>query len=156
MSRNPLFDTMFVLQNMEQGEGSIEGLNIKPFESGHRMAKFDLTFTVEESEAGLACHMEYATALFTKETIERTSVHMMQLIDAVLENPEQALSKLEMVTTVEKEQVLNIFNDTNAEYPRDKTIHALFEEQVEQTPNHIAVVYEDKQFTYAELNARAN
>jgi non-ribosomal peptide synthetase component F len=78
------------------------------------------------------------------------------LLQVILENPDVKLSETSMITEVERDLILGEFNDTFTEYPRDKTVVQLFEEQVERTPEHIAVVYEEEQLTYQELNAKAN
>ncbi|WP_211234360.1 non-ribosomal peptide synthase/polyketide synthase, partial [Paenibacillus taiwanensis] len=156
VSRNPVFDTVFVLQNTEQGEWAIDGLRVTPQLTKHPVAKFDLTLQVEEGKAGLACSMEYATALYKQDTIERMSQHFSQLVDAVLLQPTARLDQLNMVTAQERIQLLQSFNDTDAEYPRDYTIHRLFEEQVERTPDAIALVAPDATLTYRALNEQAN
>ncbi|MCG7410875.1 non-ribosomal peptide synthase/polyketide synthase, partial [Paenibacillus sp. ACRRX] len=156
VSRNPVFDTVLVLQNTEQGEWAIEGLRVTPQMASHPVAKFDLTLQVEEGEAGLTCSMEYATALYKQDTIARMSQHFSQLIDGVILQPSARLDQLDMVTAQERIQLIEQFNDTDAEYPRDHTIHRLFEEQAERTPDAIAVVAPDATLTYKELNERAN
>ncbi|WP_374018202.1 condensation domain-containing protein [Paenibacillus thiaminolyticus] len=156
MSRNPLFDTMFVLQNLEQEDRRINGLQFQPYRTKYTVSKFDLTFIAVESGPEITCTMEYATALYKPETIKRMSEHLIQLIDAIIMQPEAKLSTLEMITAKEKKQILEVFNDTAVEYSRDKTIHQLFEERAEQTPNHIAIVFETRELTYSEVNERAN
>src|SRR6266550_3487133 len=78
------------------------------------------------------------------------------LLESAVNNPEQRLSELQLMTEEEREQVLVEWNNTTAEYPREKSIHQVFEEQVERAPDALAVIYEDKQVTYRELNERAN
>ncbi|MCY9731803.1 amino acid adenylation domain-containing protein, partial [Paenibacillus apiarius] len=156
MSRNPLFDTMFVLQNIEQRAVSIEGLTCKLYPNEHNIAKFDLTFSLTEEAEGIAGTIEYARSLYKEETIERMAAHFKQVIDAILSDPQRKLSSIEIISPEEKAQILETFNDTAADYPRDKTIHQLFEEQAERTPDQAAVVYEESQLTYRELNTKAN
>ncbi|MEQ7052119.1 non-ribosomal peptide synthase/polyketide synthase [Paenibacillaceae sp. P-4] len=156
VSRNPIFDTVLVLQNTEKGAWSIDGLAVTPNPIEHAVAKFDLTLHVEEDVDGLACSIEYATALYNRETIERLACHFNQLLEAVISNPEARLEQLGIITETEKQQLIEQFNDTSADYPRDKTIHRLFEEQVERTPDAIAVTGTDGFLTYQELNERAN
>ncbi|MCM3340480.1 non-ribosomal peptide synthase/polyketide synthase [Paenibacillus sp. MER TA 81-3] len=155
-SRNPLFDTVFVLQNTEQGTFDIDGLQLLPHPAEHPVAKFDLTFHIEEEAEGLACSIEYATALFQRETVARMAQHFRQLVEAVTGEPADRLDRLEMLTAEEKVQLVDRFNDTGADYPREKTIHLLFEEQAERTPAAVAVIFENAQLTYRELNERAN
>ncbi|MCC3380887.1 non-ribosomal peptide synthetase, partial [Paenibacillus farraposensis] len=156
LSRNPIFDTLFVLQNTEQGDQEIDGLQFKPYAHPHQTAKFDLTLHVTENEEELACSLEYATALFQRETVERMTKHLVQLIDVILEKPETKLSSIEIITPQEKVRIVEQFNATAADYPREKTIYQLFEEQAAGSLAHVAVVCEDARLTYRELNERAN
>ncbi|CAH1200787.1 Tyrocidine synthase 3 [Paenibacillus plantiphilus] len=156
MSRNPLFDTMFVLQNLERREAELEGLRLSPYAAGNRVAKFDLTLTAAEGTAGLSFTLEYSTALYEQETMERLAGHFSRLLEQLAANPDMKLADIELLDEPEKTQLLERFNDTRASYPSDRTIHSLFEEQVRKTPDHVAVVHEEDRLTYAELNARAN
>ena len=156
MSRNPLFDVMLVLQNNENvdiklGESEAEGTGIES-----TIAKFDMTFNISENDNKFEVGFEYCTDLFKAETAERIVKHFEEVLKAVTENAEQKLEDIEMMTAEEKQLILNDFNVTETEYPRDKTVVELFEEQVKKTPDNIALVFEDKELTYAELNARAN
>ncbi|BFH13822.1 hypothetical protein J6TS7_53130 [Paenibacillus dendritiformis] len=156
VSRNPLFDTMFVLQNTEQSEVSLEGLTCKLYPNEHNVAKFDLTFSLTEGAEGIAGSIEYACSLYKEETIERMAAHFQQVLDIILSDPQRKLSSIEIISPEEKAQILETFNDTAADYPRGKTIHQLVEEQAERTPDRTAVVYEGSQLTYRELNTKAN
>nr|WP_269671021.1 non-ribosomal peptide synthetase [Paenibacillus sp. 481] len=156
MSRNALFDTVFVLQNTSSHELQMEGLSLKPYPSESSVAKFDLTLEASEDEMGIIFNLEYGTMLYKRATIERMAGHFVQLIDCVVNDPQQPLSSIELVTPAEKEQLLDVFNGTEADYPRDKTIHQLFEDQVKRHPEQVAVVFEQTQLTYRELNERAN
>ncbi|MCY9628074.1 condensation domain-containing protein, partial [Paenibacillus thiaminolyticus] len=156
VSRNPLFDTMFVLQNIEQSEVSIEGLTCTLYPNEHHIAKFDLTFSLTEGAEGIAGTIEYACSLYKEETIRRMAGHFQQVLDTILSDPNRKLSSIEIISPEEKAQILETFNETAADYPRDKTIHQLVEEQAERTPDQAAVVYEGSQLTYRELNTKAN
>ncbi|KAF6627029.1 amino acid adenylation domain-containing protein [Paenibacillus sp. EKM208P] len=158
LSRNPLFDTMFALQNLEQKEQQLAGLQLAPYPSEQTTAKFDLSlFAVEDGEH-ISCALQYGTRLYKRETIERLTEHLQQLINAVIEQPDIVLSAIEMVSAQEKELLVQRFNDTVADYPypRDQALHVLFEEQVAQTPDRLAVTFADMQLTYRELNERAD
>ncbi|WP_019640671.1 non-ribosomal peptide synthetase [Paenibacillus fonticola] len=155
-SRNPLFDTMLVLQNMQMSEWKLEGLEVRPYPQKFRVAKFDLTVFATEVEGQLHFEWEYSTALFKKETVERMARHLAVIVEQVIECPDIRLDEIELVREEEKQQLLIAFNDTKVEYPMDKTIHALFEEQAERTPEAVAVVFNSEQLTYRELNAKAN
>ena len=156
MSRNPLFDVMFVLQNMETANLEIEGLKFTGYEPDEREAKFDLTFIAMEEEDSIQLSIEYCIGLFEKETIERLGVHLSNLLGVITDNRNILLGEIDILTEKERNKLLSEFNDTYVEYPRGKTIHKLFEEQVDQTPDKVALVFEDETMSYGELNARAN
>ncbi|WP_051541154.1 non-ribosomal peptide synthetase [Caldalkalibacillus mannanilyticus] len=156
LSRNALFNTMFTLQNTGQEEGELQGLRLQAYPQKHTISKFDLNINVVESEEGMLCSIEYATSLYMRETIELMAEHFTQLMKDVINDPQEKLLNLEMITAGEKTQILSVFNDTTADYPREKTIHQMFEEQVERTPDAIAIVFEDQEMSYRELNERAN
>ncbi|UCH96831.1 MAG: amino acid adenylation domain-containing protein, partial [Candidatus Aminicenantes bacterium] len=139
-SRNPLFDVMFVLQNMEIPEVEIPGLKLKPYEYENRTSKFDVTLLGEEKNKKLSFALEYGTKLFKQETILRFGKYFKRIVYSVLQQPEQKICEMEIITDQEKRQVLYDFNETGPGYPRDKTIHQLFARQVKQTPDHISVI----------------
>ncbi|MGN9865284.1 non-ribosomal peptide synthase/polyketide synthase [Bacillus swezeyi] len=157
LSRNPLFDTMFVLQNTEQEQLVMNDLTFSPYPSEHTMAKFDLTLTAVEEDTCIHCTMEYLTTLFKPETIERMMRHFVQLIDAIIEHPEAKLASLDMMTPQEKSDIWELFNDTAVNDKRiPSTIHQRFEQQAEHTPDHVAVMFENQTWTYRQLNERSN
>ncbi|MCP4699154.1 MAG: AMP-binding protein, partial [Gammaproteobacteria bacterium] len=155
LSHSPLFQVMLVLQNNDPLELTLPGLEITALAPDYPIAKFDLTLNVEEQNGGLYCLWEYATDLFRPETIERMAGHFEVLLTALAENPQQSVSRQPMLTEKETRQLL-AWNDTAADYPLDKTIVDLFELQVEKTPSNIAVVFEERQLTYRQLNEKAN
>jgi amino acid adenylation domain-containing protein/non-ribosomal peptide synthase protein (TIGR01720 family) len=155
-SRNPLFDVMFVMQNMGVADLKMDSLAMVSYEASHEIAKFDLTLTVEDSEETILLKLQYCKALFSKETIKRVAGHLIHLLHEVAEDPETRLWELKMMTEEERKQLLCHFNDTEKNYPQEKMLHRLFEEQVDKTPDQVALVYEDERVTYAELNARSN
>jgi amino acid adenylation domain-containing protein len=144
-SRNPLFDTMLVLQNTEAEVTDIPivdspQLKISPYETEHHTAKFDLTLNCFETEEKLFCSFEYCIKLFKKATIDRFIIYFRQILSAVLTNRNQKISQIEIITAEGKRRILSDFNDTTASYPAEKTIHRLFAEQVERTPDHVALI----------------
>ncbi|UHA73609.1 non-ribosomal peptide synthetase [Paenibacillus sp. 481] len=159
VSRNPLFDTMFAWQHAEETEISLEDLHFKPYTSEYTVAKFDLTMEVADEADGITCSIEYATALYRQETIERMAQHFAQLLDIIVSAPQTELSTMELLTAQERSLLLKAFNDTNDTSTDDvteQTMHQLFEEQVERTPDQVAVVFGTEQLTYRELNDKAN
>ncbi len=156
MSRSAIFSTMFALQNMEQDFGTIENLDITPSKLDYKISKFDLTLTVIEQDKKIHCMFEYATSLFKEQSIELMGKRFKQLVNEVILSPHKKLGYISMIVKEESEQILEKFNDTTNDYPREKVIQELFEEQVELMPDRIALVYEDQQLTYRELNKQAN
>nr|ACA97576.1 PmxA [Paenibacillus polymyxa] len=156
LSRNPLFDTMFSLQNLEDKEFELEGLKLSSYPSEYGTAKFDLSVDVTEENGGLECSFEFATALYKESTIRRLSTHFGHLLAAIASRPDAKIAELNLLTAEEKEQILGAFNPAQLEAAPAAAFHRLFEEQVERTPEEAAVVYENERLTYAELNERAN
>jgi amino acid adenylation domain-containing protein/non-ribosomal peptide synthase protein (TIGR01720 family) len=166
ISRNPLFDTMFVLHTVDLERIDIKDLKIYPYEFENPVSKFDFTLNVSEAVEGLNLILEYSTALFERKTMERFKDHFKNLLQAVTRDPAQNLDKVEIMSQEEKQMVTVEFNRINTdpgEFPIDKTIHGLFEEQVEKTPNHAALFGLDSQqeqsevhMTYRMLNERSN
>ncbi|NGP58570.1 amino acid adenylation domain-containing protein [Paenibacillus thiaminolyticus] len=156
LSRNPLFDTMFALQNTENLEIQLPGLHLSTYASEEIVSKFDLSLDATEIEEGLEYLFEYATALYKTETVEKLAAHYLQLLESILRNPSATIAELGILTPAEKEQILGAFNPAQPEAAPAAAFHRLFEEQAERTPEAAAVVYENDRLTYAELNERAN
>ncbi len=156
MSRNPIFDVMFILQNTVDLEFKAGDVNFKPHQYDFKRAKFDLTLHAFEMDEGIRFDLVYSTSLYAAKSIERMAKHFVKILKEIVTSPELPLSALEMITANEKEQIVEHFNNTQVEYPTEKTITQLFEEQVEKSPDNIAVVFAEKQCTYRELNKKAN
>ena len=120
------------------------------------MALFDLELHLWQRREGIRGTVVYSTDLFDASTIERLVGHFVTLLEGIVADPDRRISELPLLTERERRQLLVTWNDTAVEYPHDQCVHALFEQQVAQTPDAIAVVYADQQLTYRELNARAN
>ena len=162
-SHTPLFQVMFVLQNAPTTPLELPGLTLKPLEIPSKTAKFDLTLYVEEADTGLIANLEYNTDLFDASTINRMLGHYQRLLESIVTNSNQQLSELSLLTEAEQYQLLVELNQTqsfsaipNPKSQIEQCIHKLFEVQVERTPDAVAVVFEDEQLTYRELNQRVN
>ncbi|MDW3191885.1 MAG: amino acid adenylation domain-containing protein [Cytophagales bacterium] len=155
-SRNPLFDVMFSFQNFEEVKFALPGLKLNQFSHQSYTSKFDLSWTAREVDDELEIGVAYATDLFKEATIERFIDYFKRIVDAVIEDPDQQLFEIDILSKAEKHHLLHTFNNTTVDYPKDKTIVDLFEAQVEKTPDHIAVVYQQQRLTYRELNQKAN
>ncbi|WP_273480580.1 non-ribosomal peptide synthetase, partial [Acetivibrio straminisolvens] len=159
LSRNPFFDTMLIFHNEIDRDISLklEGLSFDLYKLNSHTSKLDLKLDVYLDKTGsIECIIEYNTALFKKETIERLAKHFANITREVLQKPNKKISEIEMLTREEKEQILFDFNDTNKEYPKEKTLSQVFEEQAERTPDNVAVIFGKEKLTYRELNQRAN
>ncbi len=156
MSYTPLFQVMFGLDNEIVDSIDLEGIKATRQPLEFKTAKFDLSLSIQVKEARLTAIWEYNTDLFDKSTIERLSGHFVNLLTGIIANPEQAISQLPLLTESETNQLLFDWNHTKIDYKNDLCLHQLFEQQVELTPQAIAVKLENEFFTYQELNNRAN
>jgi len=155
LSQVPLLQTMFDFQPNSLLSQQVADLTIFPLELDQAEGQFDLTLSMSLGET-LAGAIRYSTDLFEPETITHLAGHFQTLLAAIVANPDQSIATLPMLTERERQQILIEWNNTATDYPRDKSIHQLFEEQVERTPDKIAVIFEQAQLTYRELNQRAN
>ena len=155
-SRNPLFDVMFIFQNVEQETLSIPGLTLKPYKEAHQAAMFDLTLTAEEVGEELHVSFNYATDLFERSTVERFAAYFRQIVSVVTKNTEVKLSEIEVLSEQERHELLYTFNNTAVDYPQDKSMVDVWEDQVTKTPQKVAVYDAAVSITYHELNVRAN
>ncbi|HEV2704406.1 MAG TPA: amino acid adenylation domain-containing protein [Pyrinomonadaceae bacterium] len=155
VSRSPIFQVMFTLQNAPTGALELPGLVLTdvPFDGG--AAQFDLTLSITESAHGLACSLGYNTDLFEGETVARMLAHFRVLLEAVVANPSRRLSELPLLTAEERRFLLQECNATAAPVP-PLTLPQLFARQVEQTPDAVALVDMKERLTYAQLNERAD
>ncbi|HYC30604.1 MAG TPA: amino acid adenylation domain-containing protein, partial [Chitinophagaceae bacterium] len=156
-SRTPLFQVIFALQNIPDAPSLYLGdidLSSGPLEL--TTAKFDLSFFIDEGADTLRVSITYSTDLFERDTMVRMASHFTELLRSVVNAPDQQVAKINMLTSAERTQLLDMFSKATVDYPRNKTIVSLFEEQVRQRPEATALVFEQAQLSYAELNARSN
>ncbi|MEH1869859.1 MAG: amino acid adenylation domain-containing protein [Nostoc sp.] len=158
-SRSPVFQVSLTWQKhgwYDNAEKSSLVMSPYLIEGHQRGAAFDIDLAIIEAGSEFDFCWQYNTNLFDAATVERIAGNYQTLLLSILTNPEQNISALALLTEAEKHQLLVEWNNTTKEYLLDKCIHQLFEEQVERNPDAVAVVYEDEQLTYRELNARAN
>jgi amino acid adenylation domain-containing protein len=155
-SHTPLFQVMFALQNVAQGLVKLDGLDINFIQTGDDTAKFDLTVVMTERDGVIGGSLVYNTDLFDADTARRMAGHFQNLLAEIAERPQQRLSTLLMLTPEERGQLLVEWNDTATPYPADQTIHELFEAEAAHAPDAVALIHGSEQFTYRELNSRAN
>lgn len=132
------------------------GFTLEPFAISQEEGQFDLSLQLAEAKGMLIGAFQYNTDLFDMTTIVRMTEHFRTLLEGIVDNPQQRVSELPILTEAERHQILVEWNDTTTDYPKDRCLHELFEAQVEQTPDAVALTFEDMQMTYRELNARSN
>jgi len=155
-SRTPLFQAAFQLQNYPLAAWELGEVRVQPLEVEGGTAKFDVSLSMEEMGDRLLARLRYNSDLFDGGTIERMLGHYRTLLEGVVADPDEEVGKLPLLTEGEWRQIVVQWNDTDRGYPSERCVHELFEEQAEQRPDAVAVVCEDQQLTYGELDARAN
>ncbi|HWX41158.1 MAG TPA: amino acid adenylation domain-containing protein, partial [Blastocatellia bacterium] len=151
-----LFQVMFILQNTPESAFALPGLEVDgvPFYGGS--VKFNIVLSVFESDRNLLATVEYATDLYERARICRMLAHLQVLLDGMSSLPDRKLSELPLLTLAERQQLLVDWADTNAGYPLDLCMHQMIAEQVERTPDSIALSFDDELLTYRDMNDRAN
>jgi amino acid adenylation domain-containing protein len=153
-SRNPLFQ--IVLSQQPQLPHLPPGWDLVTEEISNGGSKLDLIIVIDDRGEGVSGPITYNPDLFEAESITRMVGHWQTLLADASRNPEKRVSDLAILTEAEQHQILMAWNDTHQDYPTDICLHKLIEEQVERTPDAIAVLYEQDRLSYQELNARAN
>jgi amino acid adenylation domain-containing protein/FkbM family methyltransferase len=156
LSYSPLFQVMFVLQNIPMCPLELPGVSLTPLRLETQTAKFDLLLSMEESETGLVGSWEYSTDLFEASTIAQMASHYQTLLAAIVANPHQRIEQLPLLNPTERQQLLSSDKSCFTDMGVNQCIHHEFEAQVARTPDAIAVVFEEQQLTYQELNSKAN
>jgi amino acid adenylation domain-containing protein len=166
LNQNPLFQVVFALQNAPMTALELPNLTLSPLPFETETTRFDLELHLWEpnnqnglwadSAEGISGFVIYSTDLFDEATIARMLEHFEILLEGIVSNPEQQISNLPLLSESELDNVLVKWNDTQLDYPQDKLVHQLFENIAQQHPDAIALVAEDEQITYQELNIRSN
>ncbi len=156
LSRTPIFQVMFILQNSPLPELEIDGLSLHLIPLDRGATQFDLTLLVGESREGLECTLEYNSDLFDRSTVERLASSYQLILERAVACPEARLSALPTMTEAEEHRLAVETNRTGADYPRELCVHELFEAQVKRTPMAVAVVCDGVQLSYRDLEWRAN
>jgi amino acid adenylation domain-containing protein len=156
LSRNPLFQVMFVLHNTPLRTVELPGLTLSPVEGDSETAHFDLTLQIADTDQGLTAAFVYNTDLFEAATIARMLGNFHTLLEAVVADPERRVADLPLLTEAERRQLPVLWNGPQTDCPGELCLHQLFEAQAERAPDAIAVASETEQVTYRELNRRAN
>jgi amino acid adenylation domain-containing protein len=154
-SFNPLFQVSFMFQE-PLTTFPLNGVECKSVEIKSNTARFDLTFWMWDSPEGLQGLIQYNTDLYEDGTIDRMFNNFTALLEDIVKSPKKKVSDFNILSTNEKNTLLNLWNNTQTDYPKDKCIHQLFETAAENYPRNIAVEFEAKKISYKELNKKAN
>lgn len=156
LSGNPLVQVNLTLQNTPTYRANDTSLLIAPIDVDIRTAKFDITVYVIQNANGLVLDAEYRSDLFKEATILRMLTHLAVILEAIVATPDHSIATMPLLTAAERTQILYGWNDTQAVFPSQHTLHSLIAEQAARTPNAIAVQDAQGTLTYRELNQRAN
>ncbi len=156
LSRSPLFQVMFVLQHTPSLAEQLPDLHMQLITSPTSTAKFDLTLSLIDTDAGLSGEIEYNVDLFDAASIARLADNFQTLLTSIVADPDQRVAALNLIRPAEQQRMLIEWNATQSDYPAEFCIHQIFEAQVARTPEDCALIYRDQQLSYAELNGRAN
>ncbi|HEY0738042.1 MAG TPA: amino acid adenylation domain-containing protein, partial [Herpetosiphonaceae bacterium] len=156
LSRTPLFQVMFVLQNTPRAAIETPDLQLEPLEIEKQSALFDLTLTMIETPAGLVGALEYRTDLFDAATIERMAGRFQTLLAAIVADPQQRIDRLPLLDAAEQQAMLSAWNTTEQPYPHDLCLHDLVAAQARRTPEAVALIFGDERLAYGELDRQAN
>jgi len=156
LSRNPLFQVSFALQNTPKSDLRLPGSTVTLEDGVNEPAIFDLFLSLEERGDEIVGSVNYAADLFDRETVGRWMACFTVLLRGMTEGVQSRIGDLPILPESERHQIIELFNATHGAYPQEKLIHELFEARVKRTPVAVAVVYEGQSLTYAELNGRAN
>jgi amino acid adenylation domain-containing protein len=156
LSFNPLFQVLLTLEPPmpETQEGWTVALTQSEIDTG--ISKFDLCLELDDRPSGIVGRFKYSSDLFESETVARMAGHLTTLLQSIAADPDQRISHLSLLTPSERKQICIQWNSTSAAYPSDLCLHQMFIRQVQRTPETVALVDDDKQLTYRELDRRSN
>lgn len=150
-SRNPLFDVMLVYHNFENSTLEIPGLKIERFNSSAKISKFDITLSAFERDDQIVFDFAYCTRLFSRGTIERFIGYFKSIVSSVVSDANKEIRGIELLAEQERHLIIETFNKTRSDYPKEETLISLFDKQVDRTPENIAFTYKGEQTSYKRL-----
>ena len=156
LSRTPLFQVLFNLENIPLSAVELEGLKLEPLEFDDQISRFDLSIEITPSGSDLHCCLTYDTSLFEAATIQRLAGHWRALLAGLLADPGRPIQSVPLLSEEERRTLITDWNQTQSAYPSQLCIHQFFEQQVQRTPQATALVFGDCSLTYEELNHKAN
>ncbi|MGE5343493.1 MAG: amino acid adenylation domain-containing protein [Candidatus Omnitrophota bacterium] len=139
-SRNPLFVVVFALQNLDIPDIEIPGLKLTPYRNTEDSAKFDLHFGANEGSDGLTVNIQYCTALFKEETVQRFARYFKQIAKRIIDNVNIKIEDIDIIPEEERAALIDDFNHTDTPYPRNMTLNELFEEHVAKNPGQVSLI----------------
>lgn len=156
LSRNPLFQVMFAVQNSPGREASLAGLTVEPLQADIASAQFDVVVDIWRSAGRLRGTWEYSTDLFDRETVRRSIHHFVAICRALVTEPDRRIIDVDFLDPEEVAEIARMGQGPRRDYPNDRTLPALFEAQAADTPERTAIAHNDGSLTYRELNRAAN
>ena len=156
VSRNPIFQVFFILQNTPMDTLNIPNLKLEVLRPNKGTAQFEITLALWDAEAGINGYVEYNTDLFEHNTITQMMGHFKTLLTTLINQPHQPLSELSLLTKQEYQQLVVNWNNTTNDYPQNQCLHHVFEAQAQKTPDAVAIVFGEQHLTYRQLNQQAN
>ena len=156
MDHTPVFQVMFVWQNNELGEWRLPGVEVETVQVGYDIVRFDVELSLSEVGDEIAGTLSYATALFDRQTMERHLGYLRAMLEALAADLAQSVTEIDLFSASERKLLLETWNATEAAYPEHACIQQLFEQQVERTPEAIALIFDQETLSYAELNRKSN
>ncbi len=155
LSRNPLFDTMFVMQTVDAHQMKLGGLDIEPMEIDTGITKFDMTLEATAYEETISCSLEYSSRLFDRQTVERYAKHFTSLVAGSITHADSILGSIECMDAAEKHLLLHAYNDTLQVY--DPTpVDLLFDEHAKNNPSKAALVFHNREISFGRLKEMAD
>ena len=155
-NRNPLFDTMFIYQNMGAPKLNFKGIKTKYVEANTNISKFDFSLEIIPNKNNFDLRFEYCTKLFDQEFIQNLGNRYIKIIKQITHDYSTKISNINILSEKEKNQILYDFNKTDFPYDKEKNIQTIFEENAQNYPDKIAIIFENQSITYKELNEKAN
>jgi len=157
ISRQPLFQVMFVLQNTPSlPEWKMTDVKLTQVPLHQHTSKFDITFNLSETANGLVGEIEYCTDLFREDTIAQMAAHYINLLGSIATNPGVPIDELNMLSDAQTDKLLHAFNDTKSDITNDRSLIKIFEQQAEEKSESIALIFEEEEITFGGLNKLAN
>lgn len=156
LSRNPLFQVILAMQNVPKSDLRLQGLEVTLEGGAPKSAVCDLALSLEEHDDLICGDIYYATDLFNRDTIQRWTSCLVTLLNEIQIDVDRPIDSVPILAASERRKLVELFNSTQREFPRDESVHRIFEEQARRTPDAVAVAHEGESLTYAQLNRKAN